>query len=412
MVTKILNGLFRLAKNRGSSRKSARRPASRSGRPLMMESLEGRELMAVAIVDRTFKELDFAGPAAVSGRLSGTFGTNPVNGTFKGNLNLSGQMAYSSPTDAVGQGAAMGNVTGYVYGYGNLPPLALDGETAEGGMKEVAGKFSATLPPQGNVGAVNLAGTINTKNLTAAGTINFTLNGTIKGNGNWSGSFAPINPQPLTVATTAQWDPVKPGVIDVEIEAGGSVQKAATRTTAVATVSVYWGTAVNGRLTKLPDTIPVLWNQASGDYEISKLPVPPAAAAKLLIVTTYGTTINTIALELPPKPTISINSVSVTPPLTGYGDMVFTVKISGDTAFPVSVNYATMNGTAISKQDYVVKSGVLTFQPGGPLEQTITVKVRKDATVANQDFYVQLKTPKWGTIAGTGKGTGSIIDIP
>lgn len=412
MVGKIMNGLLRLAKHSGTvSRKPTCRPASRTGRPLMMESLEGRELMAVAIVDRTFKELEFSGPASISGILSGSLGSKPVSGTFRGNLNLSGELAYTSPVDAVGQGTATGTVTSFAYGYGNLPALTLNSQTAADGMREVAGKFSATLPPGGNIGAVNLAGTINTSNFTVTGTINFTQNGTIKSNGYWSGSFAPIDPQPLTVQTNAQWDPVKPGVIDVTIEAGGSVQKAATRNTAVATVSVYWGTAADGRLTKLPDTIPVLWNQASGDYEITKLPVPPAGAAKLLFVTTYGTTTNTIALDLPPKPTISISNVSVIPPASGYGDMVFNVTISGDTAFPVSVNYATANGTAVNWEDYLAKSGVLTFQPGGPLTQTITIKIKKDATIANQDFFVQLSAAKWGTIEGTGRGTGSIIDI-
>jgi len=413
MVSKLLSGLFQQARDRiGSRRTKARRPERRVERRLTVESLEGRELLAVAILSRSWKELEFSGPATVSGNLSGKYGTQPVSGRFNGSMTLSGDLKYSSPTDAVGQGAAVGTVNGSITGYGALPTLNLNGDTGPGGMNEVAGRFSAVLPPSGALGVTTLTGTINTSNLTASGAISFTLYTTIRGNGSWSANVAPTNPEPLTVTTTAQWDAVKPGVIDVEILAGGSVQKAATRATPVATVSVYWGTAAGVRLTKLPDSIPILWNQAEGSYEISKLPVPPATAAKLLVVTTVGTTTNTVALDLPAPPTISISSVSVTPPATGFGDAVFTVTLSGNTAFPVSVNYATVNGTAVRKQDFTAKSGVLTFLPGESLTQTITIKVRKDATVANQNFGVQLSNAKWGTLDGTGKGIGSIIDIP
>jgi len=198
--------------------------------------------------------------------------------------------------------------------------------------------------------------------------------------------------------------------VDVHVDAGGSVQKAATRTTAVATVNVYWGNAAGAKLTKLADTIPVLWNQAGGNYEVSKLPVPPALATKLIFETKYGATTNSVSLDLPARPSISISSVSVTPPATGFGDAVFNVTISGETAFPVTVKYTTVNGTAVRGQDFTSRTGFLTFVPGGPLTQTITIKVKKDTTIANQDFYVQLSAPTWGTIAGTGKGVGHIID--
>lgn len=417
MVTKMLAGLVRSAQERFATRFGRRRSASKrslasSGRTLRMESLEGRELMAVAIVDRSWKEFEFHGPLTVSGNLSGKYGVQPVSGKFNGNLNITGEMQYTSVQDAAGQGTAVGTVSSMIYGYGNLPTLNMNGTTDPGALKEVAGKFSAVLPPDGPMGAVTLGGTLNVKDLTVTGSINFTLMDTVKGVGTWKGTLIPDNPQPLTVTTSAAWDPVKPGVVDVHVEAGGSVQKATNRNTAVANVTVFWGNAAGAKLTKLPDTIPVLWNQASGNYELSKLPVPPVQAAKLVFVTTYGKTVNTTTLDLPARPGISISNVSITPPATGFGDAVFNISISGDTAFPVTVKYTTVNGTAVKGQDFTNVTGTLTFVPGGPTTQSIVVKVKKDTTVANQDFYVQLSAPTWGTITGTGKGTGSIIDVP
>lgn len=401
-------GLKRGAKGRTTTRQGARRGERR----LTIESLEGRKLLAVATIERTFKDFDFAGPVTLTGNLTGRYGSNPVNGRFSGNLSIDGNLDYSSPLDGVGEASAVGPVSGSVIGFGTLPPLTLDGETPEDGLTETNGKFTAVLPAQGSLGPVTLNGTINTRDWSATGTIKFTLNGTINGSGTWRGTLAPENPTPLTVDVVAQWDPVKFGTVDVNVTAGGSVQNAATRSTAVATVRFFWASSTGGKLRTLPDTIPVLWNQATGSYEVSNLSAPPTTATKLLVETKYGTTTKTTLLDLPARPTISISNVSVTPPTTGTVDAVFTVSLSGPTLSNVTVRFATANGTAIQNQDFLNRTGTLTFTPGGPTTQTIAVKVRRDTTVANEEFYLQLSRATWGTIDGTGRGVGSIIDIP
>lgn len=413
MLNELVTGVVRgIQRNLFGKRKTANRPGQSAGRTLRMESLEGRQLMAVAIISRDWKDLEFNGPASISGRLSGTAQGRSISGKFSGGLTLSGDLDYSSSVDATGKGSAVGTVNASIFGYGALPTLNLDGETQPGGMNEVTGKFTAILPPSGEITDAKLTGAINVKDFRASGAISFKLRDTIIGTGSWSGSFAPTNPTPLTVATTVAWDSEKAGVIDVEVEAGGSVQKAASRTAAVATVSIYWGSPTNPLLRKLPDTIPILWNQAEGKYEVSNLPTPPVGATKLTFVTKYGAITNTTSLDLPAAPSFTISSVSVTPPTTGYVDAVFTVTISNAPAFPTQVSYATANGTAVVRDDYLAKSGVLTFTPNGPLTQTFAVKVKRDALVANQEFYAQLSNAKWSTIVGTGRGTGAIVDIP
>lgn len=395
-------------------RKHTKRPVTRSnqartgGRTLTMESLEGRELMAVAVVGRTFKEFEFAGPVSLSGNISGRYGTQPVSGRLNGNLNITGEINYTSQADGVGQVAATGPVNAMIYGYGNLPALNMDGSTEPGGLVETAGKFNATLPADGPAGPATLNGAINTKDFSAKGTIQFTLYDTIIVRGNWSGRLSPVDPQPLDVTTTAQWDPVKFGTVDVDVTAAGSVQKAANRNAAVATVNVYWGNDAGVAIRRLPDVIPVLWNQATGSYEISNLPSAPALATKLILVTKYGTVSKTLTLDLPARPTVSISNVAITPPAVGTGDAVFTVSLSGPTLSTVKVKFSVLNGTAVKGEDFTAKNGTLTFLPGGPTTQSIIVKAKRDATPGSEEFFVQLGPPTWASLDGTGRGTGTI----
>ena len=60
-------------------------------------------------------------------------------------------------------------------------------------------------------------------------------------------------------------------------------------------------------------------------------------------------------------PTVSLDDVSVT---EDGGPAQFTVSLSGPSGHPVSVQYATASGTAVSPDDYAATSGTLTFAPG------------------------------------------------
>ena len=60
------------------------------------------------------------------------------------------------------------------------------------------------------------------------------------------------------------------------------------------------------------------------------------------------------------------------------------MSIEGPTKSNVTVNYATSNGVAANHatagSDYTSTSGALTFTPGGPLVQTVSVPVLDDTT--------------------------------
>jgi len=108
-----------------------------------------------------------------------------------------------------------------------------------------------------------------------------------------------------------------------------------------------------------------------------------------------------------PGPTISINDVSVVegPPGTTV-NAVFKVTLSGASTTPVTVDFATANGSATGPPDYQPASGTASFAPGDT-EEDVVVAVNGDATPEpDEDFFVNLSNATNATIADAqGKGT-------
>jgi chitinase len=114
-------------------------------------------------------------------------------------------------------------------------------------------------------------------------------------------------------------------------------------------------------------------------------------------------------------PTILITDATVVGGASGVGDAVFTVTLSVPLQIPVTVSFATQDNTAIANQDYLAVSGILTFAPGGPLAQTITVQVLGSAAPQEDEtFLVNLSSPapppeQGGPIIGDAQALGTII---
>src|SRR5262245_20098051 len=68
----------------------------------------------------------------------------------------------------------------------------------------------------------------------------------------------------------------------------------------------------------------------------------------------------------------------------------FTVSLSAAQAAPVTVDFATADGTATQPSDYASNSGTLTFAPG-ETSKTVPVQVNGDTAVEpNETFNVNL----------------------
>ena len=124
---------------------------------------------------------------------------------------------------------------------------------------------------------------------------------------------------------------------------------------------------------------------------------------------------NTVSVLLndgtwPVTPLLGIGDVTLTEGNTGTASATFTVSLSAASTGPVTVAYATGNGTATAGSDYQAASGTLNFVPGGPLTQTITVLVNGDRLgEPNETFSVNLSQATNAFISD-GLGAGTIVD--
>jgi hypothetical protein len=87
----------------------------------------------------------------------------------------------------------------------------------------------------------------------------------------------------------------------------------------------------------------------------------------------------------------------------------FEVSLSQASAKPVTVNFATADGTAKAAKNYVASSGTLTFAPG-ETKKSIPITILPDSTMtANLLFTLQLASPIEGVLASVTKATGTIL---
>jgi hypothetical protein len=107
---------------------------------------------------------------------------------------------------------------------------------------------------------------------------------------------------------------------------------------------------------------------------------------------------------------ISINDATLTEGDSGTTNLTFTVRLSQmNRKATTTVNFATVDGTAIAGTDYTAKSGTVTFKPKST-QQTITIPVIGDLiSESNKTFTVQLSNPVNATL-GDSAAVGTIID--
>jgi hypothetical protein len=108
-------------------------------------------------------------------------------------------------------------------------------------------------------------------------------------------------------------------------------------------------------------------------------------------------------------PRVSINDVTMKEGNSGLTAFAFTVSLSVAYDVPVTVAYATADGSATAGSDYQAASGTLTI-PAGQTSGTITVPVNGDRLPEpNKTFFVNLSNLNYGVIAD-GQGVGNIVD--
>ena len=112
-----------------------------------------------------------------------------------------------------------------------------------------------------------------------------------------------------------------------------------------------------------------------------------------------------------PLPNVSIGSVGVY-----EGDSPapanFTVSLDRPSALTVSVNFFSVDGTAVAPRDYTAVLGTVTFPPG-VTSRTVTVQLQEDPEAAvNESFSVSLSAPTNAALGAHPTGVGTILEDP
>ena len=108
-------------------------------------------------------------------------------------------------------------------------------------------------------------------------------------------------------------------------------------------------------------------------------------------------------------PAMAIADVSVVESDTGTVNAVFNVILADASSLTITVDFSTVDGTAVAGFDYVASSGTLTFAPG-ETSQTIEVEVIGDSIdEIDEAFGINLSNPSNATLAD-GNATATIIN--
>jgi hypothetical protein len=173
------------------------------------------------------------------------------------------------------------------------------------------------------------------------------------------------------------------------------------------------GLTFNPGVTSMTVSVPIIDDLINESTEIFYVNLSSASGATILDGQGVGTILDDdVVIE---NVTVSVNDTSVTETNPGprgqlrTTDMVFTVTLSAAASGPVSVQYATADGTAIADSDYTATSGTLIFN-AGETSKTVIVKVIGDTLAEpNETFFLNLISVTGAAIAD-GQGVGTIID--
>lgn len=150
------------------------------------------------------------------------------------------------------------------------------------------------------------------------------------------------------------------------------------------------------------------------------LVVPASAMGKTLRVTVSikdgaTTATRSATYQVQGRPSVSVGDASVTEGNAGTTPLSFPVTLSAASTQPVSVTYATADGTATAPSDYATATGTVTFGPG-ETSKTISVGVVSDLAIEqDESLTVTISGAVGATIAGataTGRITNDDTQVP
>jgi subtilisin family serine protease len=175
-------------------------------------------------------------------------------------------------------------------------------------------------------------------------------------------------------------------------------------TTSSLTVNVALsGTATNGTdYTTIPTTVTFAAGSSTALVNLNVIDdtlVEGTETATLTVTSGTGYTVGTSASAIVniadndlPIIDLSANQ-TVVEGITSPQNVIYTVTLSSDSTETVTVQYATVNNTAIAGSDYTATSGTLTFDPGVISQDIIIPILNNSLNEAQETFNLTLSSP-------------------
>jgi hypothetical protein len=123
-----------------------------------------------------------------------------------------------------------------------------------------------------------------------------------------------------------------------------------------------------------------------------------------------GTIVNDDQVVIVPPSRFSINDITTAEGNAGQTAFRFTIALDAAQLAPVTVDFATGDGTATAPSDYVASSGTVTFAPS-ETAKTVTVQVNGDTTVEpDETFTVNLANTTGNATIADAQAVGTIVN--
>ncbi len=168
----------------------------------------------------------------------------------------------------------------------------------------------------------------------------------------------------------------------------------------------------------MPGTSAANWdNSMPKAYATVSITVIPSATGWLTNVVTvsraeieaYTANDSALAITEVRRPAVIIVGTILEEGDLGFTNAAFEVRLSTPSQFPVTVSYATTNGSATPGIDFIPTNGVLLFSPG-QTTQTVSVLVMGDVSLeSNELFFINLGNPTNAVLANA-QATGTILN--
>ena len=154
--------------------------------------------------------------------------------------------------------------------------------------------------------------------------------------------------------------------------------------------SLTWAAGETGlrtaEIATLPDTI-------DEDNETFSFNLTPVGT---VIIVNDTSTVEIIDDD--PVPTISVEAINV---VENDGVAVLSLSLSNPSAFTISTNYTTIDGTAFAAQDYAAAAGTVTWPPENSDVQSITINLINNTTgEPEEQFLVEFDNTQNAFLAG------------